>query len=393
MVKIFRRHTAACTRERLANLSHRQRKAFLDCDCMLWASGKDKRFSLVVPRQSLRTTDLAKAKALVESKLSGLVPAKSVPVDANGGMTIEAAATEYLKSIKHEITKDTLDDHELMLNRFRRYAARRGVALMAGLTPGLCESFKFCDELKPLKKNASRAQVIAKFRAFLKWAYSLDYVMVDLSGKMRAFKYAKSPMKIPFTDDQVAAIMKEAEGISDNFLRLCQLALMTGKRPSDAMRFDPKKLANGEVPGTWVYEFVQTKRKITLEERSTFVLIDDEMKIAIEKCQWLSEKLPFWGNCSAKTQAQIFARYMKRIGKKLEIDMCSPHIWRHTAARVKLESGVDIYTVSKMLGHSSIATTEKSYNKFVPSRARHLERALAPNLRAGFTDLKTGTES
>jgi integrase/recombinase XerD len=48
-------------------------------------------------------------------------------------------------------------------------------------------------------------------------------------------------------------------------------------------------------------------------------------------------------------------RYAAEIGLGRRI---TPHMLRHTAATLLIETGVDIRIVQRLLGHSSIATTE-----------------------------------
>ena len=51
----------------------------------------------------------------------------------------------------------------------------------------------------------------------------------------------------------------------------------------------------------------------------------------------------------------------------------TPHCLRDTFAVSLLEKGVPLEEVSKLLGHESIKTTEKSYAKWVQSRQDRLD--------------------
>lgn len=64
-------------------------------------------------------------------------------------------------------------------------------------------------------------------------------------------------------------------------------------------------------------------------------------------------------NCSLKTWA-------KRAGVEKNVHF---HIARHTFGVIMLQSGVDIYTVSKLLGHESVKTTSKYYANITQDKA------------------------
>ena len=53
-----------------------------------------------------------------------------------------------------------------------------------------------------------------------------------------------------------------------------------------------------------------------------------------------------------------FTRYLKRCGIKEKV---SPHCLRNNFAKRCLMNGMDIYTLSKILGHSSVTVTEEAY--------------------------------
>lgn len=53
--------------------------------------------------------------------------------------------------------------------------------------------------------------------------------------------------------------------------------------------------------------------------------------------------------------------YFKKFSKKYDLPHINPHAFRHTLASVLCQSGVDIVTISKWLGHKSVTTTMNIY--------------------------------
>jgi integrase len=82
----------------------------------------------------------------------------------------------------------------------------------------------------------------------------------------------------------------------------------------------------------------------------------------LEYSSWLNTKLMQW----------VFDA---GITKKIRF-----HNFRHTYATLLLTAGVDIYTVSKMLGHKDLATTE-IYAKLVDEKKRKAAEAIKLNIK------------
>lgn len=82
--------------------------------------------------------------------------------------------------------------------------------------------------------------------------------------------------------------------------------------------------------------------------------------------------------------AQCWGQRLDRAVKEAKVAHVHPHMLRHTFATRYLQSGGDIYVLSKILGHKSVKTTEKVYAHLLsPDLAklsRHVDLGLAPRL-------------
>jgi site-specific recombinase XerD len=128
--------------------------------------------------------------------------------------------------------------------------------------------------------------------------------------------------------------------------RISLFSALTGLRHSDCIGLRWENITGGEKPSV---KFIQQKIK-------GIVYLPISVK-AFELCenrQNESDKV-FNGVDNSQFCNTIIAEWVKKAGITKEITF---HCFRHTFATLQLTNGTDIYTVSKMLGHADVKTTQ-----------------------------------
>ena len=72
---------------------------------------------------------------------------------------------------------------------------------------------------------------------------------------------------------------------------------------------------------------------------------------------------------------KVIQTSLRAIGRKLNLSFnLTIHVARHTFAVLCLKKGLDIYQISKLLGHSSIVATEKTYAEYIPKDFKEMSQ-------------------
>jgi integrase/recombinase XerD len=377
---IYRRHSADCRVHKL-RLKASEKKYFQNCDCPIWLTGSTD--TEQYPRQAMGLRDWAAAEAKLRS-----IGASSRDETVHGPK-LDDCITRYLDG-RDDVKPKTLAQYKLLLGRLKDFAHGKNRFFIRELNVDLLEDFKTYG-LAGLA-GTSKGTSLAKLSHFLRDAYRRDWITESLVDKIKPHK-AVYEQKQPFTEKEVPLILETAENLNGGttgyakngktFRLLIELMLETGMRVSDAVKFNPVKCEKSKF--LWIYSFNPRKAKKNEAPKTLDVYLTVRLKKAIDGCVWFSDALPFAyrdvaGDEETDYLGQAVYERLRNIGKSCGVDDCRPHRLRDTFAVRLLTKGVPLEDVSKLLGHSSIAVTEKYYAPWVASRKLRLERLLSEAL-------------
>ncbi|MGD1096932.1 MAG: tyrosine-type recombinase/integrase [Bryobacteraceae bacterium] len=372
---IYRRHSADCKVFDL-NLSPKAIRFYQDCSCRIWISGSTDTQRL--PRQALRTRDWKSAEAEVQALTAG---GKDATVH---GLMLQECIQKFLDAHQANVGTKALGQHKLVLDRLAAFAQARNKFFLRDLDTDLYEDFKTYGLVG--LKSTSKSTLVAKLKFFLREAYRRGWTLEAYAEKVKSTR-AVYTQKQPYTEEEVSAILEQAakldggtSGYATNaqtFRLLLDLMLETGVRVGDAIRYDPRRCTKSE--HLWVYSFRPGKQRKAEKAKQHEVFLSERLKLSIDGCDWFSKHLPFIYrdlDDSTAMEAAVYER-MQAIGERCGVADCRPHRLRDTFAVRLLLKGIALEDVSRLLGHASIAVTERYYAAWVPSRKLRLEGLLA----------------
>jgi len=219
---------------------------------------------------------------------------------------------------------------------------------------------------KTLSPNTQKLY-LTHFKSVLNSAYKEDILSTNLSLKVTAIK-GEETHRIHLTEEELQLLAGTPCGNNET-RRAALFSALTGLRFSDI-----KKLTWSEITGddneTPRIEFRQKKTKGVMYQpisQQAFALCGERKE---------SESLVFPQLTSGDHVNHTIDAWVKRasINKKITF-----HCFRHTFATLQLSNGTDIYTVSKLLGHSNVSTTQ-IYAKVVDSKKQTAANAIKLNI-------------
>lgn len=218
------------------------------------------------------------------------------------------------------------------------------------------------DHQKQMENNTAMKH-IQRLRKMVTLAYKMEWIDKDPFIKFKP-TYIKNEREFLSEDELQNIIEKEfeierLELVKDLFVFSCY----TGLSYIDVMNLNEDNIAIGIDGGRWIItnrQKTHNKVKIPILPQAEMLIVKYKDHIKAKKTKTLFPNI----------SNQKLNSYLKEIADLCKIKKnLTFHIARHTfATTITLSNGVPIETVSKLLGHSKIATTQ-IYAKVVERKA------------------------
>ena len=372
-ISIFVRHAASC--------KYGDDETWRRCNCrkhLRWSQdGKQYRRSA-----STRSWDQAETerRKLEEQFEAG---AKPTVVTADDRKTIGRAVELFLLEKKTEgVAGGVLQKYERELKRLQGFSEARSKFFPAEIDKELLTEYRATwDALYP--SSATRQQVQARVRRFLRFCHEAGWI--ERLPKLSAIQVDEPPT-MPLSPVEYKKLLEQVptifEGVKAQRVRaLIQLMRHSALAIRDAVTLERSELVHDVKKK--IYRVATARQKT-----GTPVSVPLPPDIAAEILAVLNgnPRYVFWsGNGleqSAVTnwQHDLRALFRATFGKATNF---TPHCLRDTAAVEWLSAGIPLEEVSKLLGHTSVKTTEKSYAPWVTARQDRLDSLVTATWKDG----------
>ena len=209
------------------------------------------------------------------------------------------------------------------------------------------------------------------FKAGLHQAFIDGYLTIDLAAKVKNIYYEESKREYLTLEElnQLAATPCDSEILK----RAALFSALTGLRHSDIKQLKWHDIVKDK--DHYQLHFTQQKTKgveympISDQAYSLCGERKDADRLVFEGLQdpsWINRPVKRWIEASGITKHITF------------------HCFRHTYATLQLTNGTDIYTVSKMLGHKKVTTTQ-IYAKIVDEKKEAAADAIKLNINLNIS--------
>ena len=303
----------------------------------------------VVNGKRKRTTVRAKTVKEGRQKVAELQLGNQM-ITPKMGETFEDVYRLYLSDVKSKIQSTTYNQKEYAMVRYDVFMPLKINRISSR------DIQYWYDDLKV--KRSTKVSYFAKLSAFFTWALRHGFIETDPTQHINIDK--RKPKEMEYITEK--EFWKLYQHFESDQSRMAFLVLMyTGLRKSELCGLSRDDLIDGELhlhhtavriighgEGVIIkdeFKNEQSKRIVPLPHWLIY-----DLRTFLESSQW-----PF------KSMYSHLYRPLNSSLKRAEMKHMRVHDFRHSYAAMLINKGVDIYTLQKLMGHSSVATTSQIY--------------------------------
>lgn len=266
-------------------------------------------------------------------------------------MLLEMALKEYkVYMFQQEKSPKTITGYMQDLNFFRKWLEKEynGPVYLEDVTFDEIEKFLTHLKVEKMYKPASRKRVSASIKMFYKYSWKRKLCPEDLASQIEDIKTVPKERDY-LTEEEALDFIK---AIKHPVVRVFTTTLFyTGVRVSEALALRPEDVS---INTGWIHVKNgkgSKSRNIPISEKLKRVLADYEQWRTDSQQYFATEKT---GALSIGRVQAIIKETREELGSKKHI---TAHVFRHSFASQLVKKDVNIVSISKLLGHSSLKTT------------------------------------
>ena len=255
----------------------------------------------------------------------------------------------------------TIRNYEKQLNYFVRYLeAAQGVEELNDLKPIHIKQFMVMLQEKKNKPSYIN-DLLKAVKCMCSYAYEEGYTAELITKRVKNVKEPKILIHT-FSDEEIVKMVQFYDG--EDYLsvrnRLMLMVMFdTGLRISEILDLKPAQIRDGyfNVYGKGRKERVVPQTPIVCK----WIMKYDRIKECYFEYRDM-EDYYFLSKNGKRLTEEAVCKFMRKAGKAIGVNplvRVSPHTCRHTFAHQELKNGLDLYSLSRLLGHESVSITQR----------------------------------
>ena len=283
----------------------------------------------------------------------------SMKLKANNNSTKRIANTEdiiseFLTECKlKNLSNDTIQTYSVNIKYLMKYLAEKKIPL-AEVTTNSIKDYNLYLIEQGNRNTTSINTLLRNIKVFLSWTYQNGYTD---EVQVKYLKVKQEPKHI-YSDEDIKILLKKPK-LSDTtyteFRTYCIINVLvsTGMRRSSLLNIKLEDIQ-------WSKQLIKLSH--TKNKQVHYVSMNSKLSSVLK--EWLKYRVGddtdylFTTQTGEKLSPITITSSISTYNRSRGIEITSVHSFRHYYATKLVESGVDVYTVSKLLGHSNLEITQ-----------------------------------
>lgn len=279
------------------------------------------------------------------------------------GMKVKECIAEFLYECQiRQFTKKTVKGYRNSLNVLQQFLDSKGIEQIEDVSVIVLKSF-FAEMIKTNHKETYINGLLKVCRALWKYLCEQEYITANPTLKV---KWAKEPKTIieTFSDDEVKRMLKVYSKGKD-YLSIRNQTVMEMLFDTGVRCFELCELSNKAIEDSYIriYGKGKKERQVGLSP----YMIKQMMKYERTFKGFFCYRIPKYDNYFLSRTGRPLTvvaveNIVKRCGIQADVRTeirCSPHTCRHWFAQAQLKNGIDVYSLSRLMGHENIKITQR----------------------------------